>query len=246
MPKQLLRIVFEDHDLIVVSKPPGLLTATGPRERRPTLLAAVEAHVAAIDRRARIGLIHRLDRDATGLLVFSKNDRTYRSLKAQFFQHTVEREYAAIVTGIPTPPKGTIKSWLCERADGTVYSINHPGDGQIAVTDYELVRSRSGRSLMRVMLHTGRKHQIRVHFAQRGMPVVGDTVYRAPPGMRTSKPAAAGESAATTKAPHARRDISPPSAGPLRLAAVRLVLDHPRTGKRMTFQIDPPQWLRFK
>jgi 23S rRNA-/tRNA-specific pseudouridylate synthase len=78
------------------------------------------------------------------------------------------------------------------------------------------------------------------------MPVVGDTVYRAPPGVRTSKPAAVAQSPAAPKTPDQRPDISPASAGPLRLAAVRLVLDHPRTGKRMTFQIDPPQWLRFK
>ena len=116
------RIVHEDADVLVVDKPAGMLTSTVPRERRPTLLAAVRAYVLAREPRARVGLIHRLDRDASGLLVFSKNDAAYQSLKSQFFHHTVERVYLAVTEGVPNPREGRIASRLEERADGTVYS----------------------------------------------------------------------------------------------------------------------------
>src|SRR6185503_6889650 len=114
-----------------------------------------------------VGLIHRLDRDASGLLVFSKTHDAYLSLKRQFFDHSVERVYTAVVDGVPTPRSGRVQSWLVERADGTVYSTRRPGEGQRAVTDYEVTDRRKGRSLVRVTLHTGRKHQIRVHLSER-------------------------------------------------------------------------------
>jgi RluA family pseudouridine synthase len=212
-----LAIVHEDPDLLVVNKPPGLLTSTVPREKRLTLLALVRDYVAANDSAARVGLIHRLDRDASGLLVFSKNHDAYRSLKQQFFDHTVERVYTAIVRGVPTPPAGRIESRLVERADGTVYSTPRHGTGEHAVTDYETVESRRGRSVLRVKLHTGRKHQIRVHLSERGVPIVGDPMY-------FSKD---------------RRSAEP--APRLLLAATRLSLTHPRSGKPLTFEVPPPK-----
>jgi 23S rRNA pseudouridine1911/1915/1917 synthase len=214
------RVIYEDADLLVVDKPAGLLTSTVPGERRPTLLAAVRRHVAASDARARVGLIHRLDRDASGLLIFSKNDIAYRSLKTQFFHHAVEREYLAVVYGVPDPPAGRIESRLVERTDGTVHSTRQAGRGQRAVTEYEVLKSAGGRSLVRVNLHTGRKHQIRVQLSGRGTPIVGDTVY--------------GRSAPDSPKPDR-----------LLLAAVRLRVDHPRTGKPVMFEIDPPGGFRL-
>jgi 23S rRNA pseudouridine1911/1915/1917 synthase len=203
-----LSLVQEDHDLLVINKPAGLLTSTVASERRATALAIVRQYVAASDPKARVGLIHRLDRDASGLLVFSKSHRAYKSLKTQFFHHTVERTYEAIVQGIPSPRKGRIESLLIERADGTVRSTAHSsGKAQRAITDYEVVRSRGGKSLVRINLLTGRKHQIRVHLAERGHPIVGDRVY--------------GQS----------------QTGELQLLAVRLAIDHPATGERMIFSI---------
>src|SRR5947208_17037721 len=117
-----LKIVFEDHDLLVVDKPAGLLTSTVAGEKRPTALALVRRYVQATQPRAVVGLIHRLDRDASGLLVFSKSNRAYQSLKAQFFKHTVDRVYRAVVRGVPSPPRGKIDTWLLERGDGTVRS----------------------------------------------------------------------------------------------------------------------------
>lgn len=205
-------IVFEDDDLLIVNKPAGLLTSTVPRERRPTLLAAVREHVARRDPRARVGLVHRLDRDASGLLIFSKNDAAYRSLKTQFFHHSVMREYRAVVHGTPNPPAGRIETRLVERADGTVYSTNQSGRGERAISEYEVLKTEAKLSLLRVKLQTGRKHQIRVHLAGRGTPIVGDTVY----------------------GPHRA------GAPELMLAATRLVVEHPRTGKRIEFTVPIP------
>jgi 23S rRNA pseudouridine1911/1915/1917 synthase len=209
-----LPILYEDADLLVVDKPPGLLTSTVPRERRPTLLALVRQHVAQSEPAARVGLIHRLDRDASGLLVFSKHHDAYRSLKQQFFDHSVERLYTAVVHGIPTPRAGRVESRLLERADGTVYSTKNPGEGDKALTEYEVVEEHGGRSVLRVKLHTGRKHQIRVHLSQRATPIVGDRVY----GREGDE------------SPH------------LLLAATTLSFTHPRTGERKTFQLPRPKW----
>ena len=228
-------IIYEDADVLVVDKPPGLLTSTVPREPRPTLLAMVRAHVEAAgparSRAERVGLIHRLDRDASGLLVFSKTHDAYVSLKRQFFEHSVERTYTAVAEGVPTPRGGRVESRLVERADGTVYSTRRPGEGERAVTDYEVVEERNRRSLIRVTLHTGRKHQIRVHLSQRGAPIVGDTMYRRPDEAPPNHPA---------KRP-AKRPAKQPAAGRLMLAATRLAITHPRTGRRMTFERPAPE-----
>jgi RluA family pseudouridine synthase len=171
----------------------------------------------------RVGLIHRLDRDASGLLVFSKTHEAYVSLKRQFFEHSVERVYTAVAEGVPTPRAGRVESRLVERADGTVYSTRQPGKGERAVTDYEVVEERNRRSLIRVSLHTGRKHQIRVHLSQRGSPIVGDTMY------------------ARLEGPPTRKGPSRPATPErLMLAATRLSLTHPRTGARMTFERPAP------
>ena len=232
-------IVHEDADILVVDKPAGLLTSTVPAERRPTLLAQVSDYLAAHDPKARVGLIHRLDRDASGLLIFSKNPASFRALKQAFLRHEVERVYAAVVAGRPRPPAGRIESHLIERADGTVRSTREPAGpfdrlragpfdrlraGQWAVTEYETVRSRElpGRgwvTLLKVTLHTGRKHQIRAHLAEQGTPIVGDALYNTIEA-NPSKPAAPSR---------------------LMLAAVRLAVTHPRTGRRLAFDLPLPR-----
>jgi 23S rRNA pseudouridine1911/1915/1917 synthase len=202
-----LKIVYEDRDLIVIDKPPGLLTSTVPRERRPTAAALLRQYLDSRQPRARLGIIHRLDRDASGLLVFSKNDAAYRSLKQQFFHHTVQREYEAVVSGHPEKPRGKIQSRLVEYADGTVHSTTHPAKGQVAVTEYEVIGRRDDITILKVRLHTGRKHQIRAHLSERGWPIAGDTVYGRNPADKSG----------------------------LKLRAVKLAIRHPRTGKPMVF-----------
>jgi 23S rRNA pseudouridine1911/1915/1917 synthase len=204
-----LRIIHEDEDILVVHKPAGLLTSTTPRERRRTALQLVREYVERSRPRARVGLIHRLDRDAAGLLVFSLSHRAYQSLKTQFFQHSVTREYQAVVHGRPAPLRGRIESRLVERADGTVHSTLQPGRGQRAVTEYQVMAQQSDRAVLRVRLHTGRKHQIRVHLSEHGWPIVGDRVY--------------GSSGGETSG--------------LMLEAVLLALDHPADGRRVTYRV---------
>jgi len=211
-----LKIVHEDEDVLVVTKPPGLLTSTTVRERRATAIEIVRNYLADHDPRARAGIVHRLDRDAAGLLVFSKNNDAHQSLKRQFFKHTVLREYLAVVHGRVSPPKGRIESTLVELKDGSVRDTFAPGRGQKAVTDYEVVEQGEKLALVRVRLQTGRKHQIRAHFAQRKNPVAGDVMYEGP---------------------------QPPGTK-LLLAAVKLGFDHPRSGERVTFEIPPPVEIR--
>jgi 23S rRNA pseudouridine1911/1915/1917 synthase len=211
-----LPIVFEDGDVLVVNKPPGLLTSTVPREPRPTLLAMVREHVAAKEPTARVGLIHRLDRDASGLLVFSKNNEAYESLKKQLFDRTIDRVYTAIVEGKPPEAKGRIRTRLVELTDGTVRSTKAEGKGEAALTEYVVLAQTPKRAMLRVILHTGRKHQIRVHLSERGMPIVNDRVYNQL-GKRS---------------------------GQLMLAATSLAFAHPRRRERVEFEIPIPVELK--
>lgn len=210
-------IVYEDADILVVNKPAGMLTSSGPRDTRPTLWGLVQARALVLQKqRAPMGLIHRLDRDACGLLVFSKNDEAYQSLKKQFFRHTVDRVYMAIVNGVPKEPSGKIDSQLVEWKDGTVHTTKQRNKGERAVSHYEVCGSEAKHSLVRVRLQTGRKHQIRVHLSEMGNPIVGDTFYN----------------------PQAKE------AENLMLVAIRLCFDHPRSGERMEFELELPTHLR--
>ena len=204
-------IVHEDEAVLLIDKPPGLLTSTVPNEPRPTALAAVRDYFADAAS-VRVGLIHRLDRDASGLLIFSKSAAAYESLKRQFFEHTVERVYHAIIDGTLKPPAGRIESHLAERTNGTVFSTTRKSGGQHAITDYKTVKRVGTLTLVRVTLQTGRKHQIRVHLSERGRPIVNDPEYS-----------------------------DRPRKGRLMLAATELAFDHPTTGKRMRFELPLPR-----
>jgi 23S rRNA pseudouridine1911/1915/1917 synthase len=205
-PRLAFPIVYEDADVLVINKPAGLLTSTVPREPRATALAMVREHVAQKEPGSRVGLIHRLDREASGLLIFSKNNRAFASLKRQFFHHTVTRVYDAVVSPPPDKASGRIESFLRERADGSVYSTR--SGGQRAITEFSVTERRGPVALLRVKLHTGRKHQIRAHLSESGFAIIGDELY----GGKQSK-------------------------NGLALTAVELGLDHPRTAKRMKFTI---------
>jgi 23S rRNA pseudouridine1911/1915/1917 synthase len=213
LPERLpFAIVHEDADVLVIDKPSGLLTATVPNEHRPTALAAVTRHLAGTDPAARVGLIHRLDRDASGLLVFTKNPDAFHSLKQQFFKHAVDRVYHAVVEGKPKRAGGRIESRLVELNDGSVKTTKRPDAGELAVTEFKVIRVAKDVSLLRVTLHTGRKHQIRAHLSEMGHAIVNDAVY--------SK----------------RRRT-----GRLMLVASELAFDQPRTGERVRFTATIPK-----
>jgi len=216
-------IVHEDDDLIVILKPPDFLTATSEKETRATVASKLETYFAAKTRRWKLGVIHRLDRGASGLLVFTKNTKAYHHLKTQFFHHTVDRVYTAVVQGVVSPKSGRIESLLTERNDGMVIETDDPRKGQEAITDYQTLATakwehplRAGKktiSLLKVTLLTGRKHQIRAHFASKGCPIMNDPMY------------------GPEDKPHGR----------LLLAATELAFEHPTTKARMKFQIKPPK-----
>jgi 23S rRNA pseudouridine1911/1915/1917 synthase len=177
-PRLPFTIIHEDADILVIDKPPGLLTSTVPREPRPTAIAAVREYLSATDPTARAGLIHRLDREASGLLVFSKNNRAFDSLKSQFAAHTVERIYHAIVSTAPKRDSGKIENFLVERADGTVHSGKR---GRRAITTFDVAKRRGKFALLQIQLHTGRKHQIRASLSEIGSPVLGEAQYGGEP-----------------------------------------------------------------
>jgi 23S rRNA pseudouridine1911/1915/1917 synthase len=172
-----LELVHEDDDIIVVDKPRGLLTSTTAREKRATALQRIEEYLHATDRTKRVVAVHRLDRDACGLLVFAKSPRAVERLKRQFFEHTVERQYLAIVRGHPDPPEGRIDLALFERADGTVRTAKPEDRAKEASTRYRTVERRGENAVLEVELETGRKHQIRAHLSAIGHPLVGDEAY---------------------------------------------------------------------
>lgn len=172
-----LTLIHEDDDIIVVDKPRGLLTSTTAREKRVTALQRIDEYLHATDRTKHAVAVHRLDRDACGLLVFAKSPRAVERLKRQFFEHTVERQYLAIVRGHPEPPEGRIDLALFERADGIVRPAKPEDRAKEASTRYRTVERRGENAVLEVELETGRKHQIRAHLSAIGHPLVGDEDY---------------------------------------------------------------------
>jgi len=189
-----LDIIYEDNDLLVVDKQAGLVVHPGPGHATGTLANAVLHHcpdLAGIGGERRPGIVHRLDKGTSGLIVVAKNDAAMRFLQEQFAARTVRKEYVALLEGRIEPPRGRIDAPVgrhpIERQRMAVLPAGGGAgwSGRAAVTDYESLRVYDTRmggqtvrfSLVRAILLTGRTHQIRVHFAWRRNPVVGDTMY---------------------------------------------------------------------
>lgn len=173
------RLVHEDEFLIVVDKAATVLTVPTDRGESNTLVDALSEYLGHRRRGARAAVVHRLDRGTSGLLVFGKSPQIARALQEQFRMRKAEREYAALVAGTLAASQGTFASRLATSRSLQRYSVGRDEDeGEPAVTHYRVERRLRGATFVRVRLETGRRNQIRVHFAEAGHPVLGDPRYR--------------------------------------------------------------------
>ncbi|NIK76261.1 23S rRNA pseudouridine1911/1915/1917 synthase [Paenibacillus castaneae] len=214
-PMEGLSIMFEDEHIIVVKKEAGLLSVSSDsgQENEVTAYRQLMAHVRLENAKNRIFIVHRLDRDTSGVMMFAKSEAVQQQLQNSWQDTVQERIYVALVEGAVKKEKGTITSWLKESKTLKMYSSFHANDGLHAVTHYKVLRTSKSFSLLEVQLETGRKNQIRVHMEDIGHPVVGDKKY----GART-------------------RII-----GRLGLHARVLAFTHPITGKLVRFETDIPK-----
>jgi 23S rRNA pseudouridine1911/1915/1917 synthase len=213
-------VVYEDADLLVVDKPAGLVTHPAPGHRGPTLAGALSGRSAGGPDPERAGIVHRLDRDTSGLLVLTKTEEAYAALGAQLRARQVRREYLALVVGRLPTETGTVDAPIGrDRSHRTVMSTRSDRPRE-AVTHFEVIERLPATTLLRVRLETGRTHQIRAHLAAIGHPVCGDPQY----GGR-----ACG------------RELG---LGRQFLHAERLMFSHPRTGEIVDCESKPPVDLR--
>jgi len=223
-----IAVVHEDAHLVVVNKPAGLVVHPGAGTSRGTLVNALLRHVrdlSGVGGVLRPGIVHRLDRGTSGLLVVAKDDETHRSLVRQFAGRTVEKEYLALVLGVPARAAGEVDAPIGrDPVHRQKMSVRAPR-GREARTSWRVEERFDGAALLRVRIHTGRTHQIRVHLASIGHPVAGDAVYG---GTRTpsSRRAAAREALQSLERPA--------------LHAARLSFAHPASGERLTFEAPLP------
>jgi len=236
-----LDIVYEDKDVIVIDKPVGLVVHPAAGNRSGTLVNALIAHCGAslsgIGGEKRPGIVHRLDKDTSGLLVVAKNDAAHRSLSEQFADHgrtnELSRGYLAFAWGAPKPERGTIDAPIARDPRSRVKMAVRKG-GKEAVTHYEVLQKYPGSdgkpvaSMIECELETGRTHQIRVHLAKAGHPLLGDAVYGA--GFQSKAVLLPQQTQAALKALNRQA-----------LHAFRLAFSHPRTGKLLSFKSKLPK-----
>ncbi|WP_019850151.1 RluA family pseudouridine synthase [Desulfitobacterium sp. PCE1] len=176
--KDVLQILYEDADLIVINKPAGLLTITD-NKNSVSAYHLLTDYVRRTNPKARIFIVHRLDRDTSGVLMFAKNEKLKLALQDNWGGLVTQRGYVAIVEGRLKEKSGRIRSWLKETKTLLVYSSPKVGDGLEAITNYQVINETPDYSLLNIQLETGRKNQIRVHMKELGHSVVGDTKYGA-------------------------------------------------------------------
>jgi 23S rRNA pseudouridine1911/1915/1917 synthase len=177
-----LVIAFEDEHLLVIDKPAGLVVHPAAGNREGTLVNALLHHCAGrlsgIGGVARPGIVHRIDKDTSGLMLVAKNDVTHEGLARQFARHSIDRRYLAIVSGVPLTPSGTIDAPLARSsANRKKIAVTGEGQGKHAITHWRRLKPLRDAALVECKLETGRTHQVRVHMASIGHPLLGDPVY---------------------------------------------------------------------
>ena len=175
-----LDILYEDNHLIVLNKPTGMLVHPASGVNVGTLVNALLAHctdLSGIGGVERPGIVHRLDKDTSGVLVVAKTDVVHRELSVQFEKHTITRQYVAVVCSIPAEATGTINAQIARSRRDRRRMATVKNNGRLAVTHYQVLESYHNFSLIQLTLETGRLHQIRVHMQHIGHPVAGDTIY---------------------------------------------------------------------
>ena len=174
-PRVDMKIIYEDEDFIAVDKPVGVLSVESDKERECAYNYVCD-YLQKQDKNARAFVLHRIDKETSGVLVFAKNIKLHSMLKMKWNEQVQLREYYAVVDGMMSEKSGTVTSYLKENVNNLVYSTNDP-TGQKAITHYEVVKENGVHSLLRVKIDTGRKNQIRVHMQSLDHPVVGDDKY---------------------------------------------------------------------
>lgn len=208
-----LRILFEDEHIIVIQKDAGLLSVATAQENELTAYRQLTAYVRQTQPTNRIFVVHRLDRDTSGVMMFAKSEDIQQTLQNSWQDLIQERTYVALVEGQVKKTEGTIRSWLKETKTFKMYSSPYDNGGQLAITNYKMLQSIKGYSLLEVNLETGRKNQIRVHMSDIGHPIVGDKKYGAKAKLL----------------------------GRLGLHAKILSFEHPATGEKMHFESPIPK-----
>jgi len=229
-----LKVLHEDAHLLVVEKPAGMVVHPAPGHSAGTLVNALLSRadvLSGIGGVARPGIVHRLDRDTSGILVVAKTDAAHGGLSAQLSSHAMEREYHGIVFGAPPAPEGVVRTRIGRHPVHRKKMAVLPSGGRTAVTRYRRISSFGPFSLLAFRLETGRTHQVRVHCAYLRCPIVGDDVY----GRSRKVVLGAGDRARTV------------AVSRFFLHACRLGFTHPVTGEHLEFAVpDPPEFAAFR
>lgn len=175
-----LPIIYEDDDLIAINKPSGLLSTPSDREKGHTAYRLITDYLTQLNRNARIFVVHRLDEDTSGVLIFAKSFEVREALQNSWQEIVTNRGYYAIVEGSDIPEEGTLKDYLAQDSTFTVYVCKNPAKGKLAITHYKKIASKNGYALLDVHIETGRKNQIRVQLGNIGHYVIGDDRYGEP------------------------------------------------------------------
>lgn len=212
-PTTGLKILYEDSEIIIIDKPAGLLSIASDQEKLNTAYRQLRDYVSSTNPEERIFIVHRLDRDTSGVMMFVKNETIKHELQDSWKDTVIDRAYIAVVEGKIPETEGTIRSWLKETKTKLMYSSSREGDGLEAITHFKVLQTNSKYSLLEIRLETGRKNQIRVHMQDIGHSIIGDKKYGS-----TSNPI-----------------------GRLGLHAHILAFKHPVSGQIMRFETEIPK-----